>query len=74
MADRLEKRVTTVLCSHGPVLPQIIDAVTRATGTADSARLRRAAALSTGEYAVLHVPVDRPESGLVAVEIHGPAV
>jgi 8-oxo-dGTP diphosphatase len=56
------------------VLPQIIDAVTRATGTADSARLQRAAALSTGEYAVLHVPVDRPESGLVAVEIHGPAV
>jgi 8-oxo-dGTP diphosphatase len=74
VAKRLEKRVTTVLCSHGPVLPQIVEAVTRATGTADSARLQRAAALSTGEYAVLHVPVDRPESGLVAVEIHGPAV
>ena len=74
VAKRLEKRVTTVLCSHGPVLPQIIDAVTRATGTADSARLQRAAALATGEYAVLHVPVDAPESGLVAVEIHGPAV
>jgi 8-oxo-(d)GTP phosphatase len=74
VARRLEKRVTTVLCSHGPVLPQIIDAVTRATGTADSARLQRAAALATGEYAVLHVPVDAPESGLVAVEIHGPAV
>lgn len=70
----LEKRVTTVLCSHGPVLPQIIEAVARATGTADSARLHRAAALSTGEYAVLHVPVDSPESGLVAVEIHGPTV
>lgn len=74
VAKRLEKRLSTVLCSHGPVLPQIIDAVTRATGTADSARLQRAAALSTGEYAVLHVPVDHPESGLVAVEIHGPAV
>jgi 8-oxo-dGTP pyrophosphatase MutT (NUDIX family)/phosphohistidine phosphatase SixA len=74
VAKRLEKRVTTVLCSHGPVLPQIIEAVVRATGTADSARLHRAATLSTGEYAVLHVPVDAPESGLVAVEIHGPAV
>jgi 8-oxo-dGTP diphosphatase len=71
---RLEKRVTAVLCSHGPVLPQIVDAVVRATGTPDSARLQRAAALATGEYAVLHVPVDHPESGLVAVEIHGPAV
>ena len=74
VADLLAARVTTVLCSHGPVLPQIIDAAARATGTADSARLHRAAALSTGEYAVLHVPVEAPESGLVAVEIHGPAV
>lgn len=74
VAKRLKKRVTTVFCSHGPVLPQIIDAVAHATGTADSARLQRASALSTGEYAVLHVPVDSPESGLVAVEIHGPAV
>ncbi len=72
VASRLEKRVTTVLCSHGPVLPQIIDAVARATGSADSARLQRAAALSPGEYAVLHVPLERPETGLVAVEIHGP--
>jgi 8-oxo-dGTP pyrophosphatase MutT (NUDIX family)/phosphohistidine phosphatase SixA len=71
---RLAKRATTVLCSHGPVLPQIIGAVVRATGTADDSRLRRAAALSTGEYAVLHVPVDAPDSGIVAVEIHGPAV
>ena len=71
---RLAARATTVLCSHGPVLPQIIAAVVEATGTPDSGPLRRAAALSTGEYAVLHVPVDHPETGIVAVEIHGPAV
>jgi 8-oxo-dGTP pyrophosphatase MutT (NUDIX family)/phosphohistidine phosphatase SixA len=71
---RLAARTTTVLCSHGPVLPQIIDAVALATHTPDSGLLRRAATLSTGQYAVLHVPVDHPESGVVAVEIHGPAV
>jgi len=70
----LESRTTTVLCSHGPVLPQIIEAVVAATGSSDSERVHRAAALSTGEYAVLHVPVDHPESGIVAIEIHGPAV
>jgi 8-oxo-dGTP pyrophosphatase MutT (NUDIX family)/phosphohistidine phosphatase SixA len=70
--ERLDERRTTVLCSHGPVLPQIIETVMRATGTADSAKLQRAAALSTGEYAVLHVPVDDPTSGIVAVEVHGP--
>lgn len=69
---RLAKKVTTVLCSHGPVLPQIIETVVRATGSADSSRLHRAAALSTGEYAVLHVPVDHPETGIVAVEVHSP--
>jgi len=72
VAKRLRAGVTVVLCSHGPVLPQIIDAVVRATATPDSGKLRRAAMLSTGEYAVLHVPVDHPESGVVAVEIHGP--
>lgn len=72
IAVRLRKGVTTVLCSHGPVLPQIIDAVVRATGTPDSDKLQRAAMLSTGEYAVLHVPADHPESGVVAVEVHSP--
>jgi 8-oxo-dGTP diphosphatase len=72
IAKRLSKAVTTVLCSHGPVLPQIIEAVARATGTPGSGKLTRAAMLSVGEYAVLHVPVSHPESGLVAVEVHGP--
>ena len=69
---RLRKSVTTVLCSHGPVLPQIIAAVARATGSPDSGQLQRAASLGTGEYAVLHVPVDHPENGVVAVAVHSP--
>ncbi len=69
---RLARRRTTVLCSHGPVLPQIVSAVAAETGTPTSAALRRAATLATGEYAVLHVPVDHPETGIVAVEVHGP--
>jgi phosphohistidine phosphatase SixA len=74
VAKRLKKGVTTVLCSHGPVLPQIIEAIARETRSPDSESLRRAATLATGEYAVLHVPVDDPHSGLVAVEIHGPTI
>jgi len=72
VAERIRNAETTVLCSHGPVLPQIIAAVAEHTGTVGSAKLQRAAALGTGEYAVLHVPVEHPESGLVAVEVHGP--
>jgi 8-oxo-dGTP pyrophosphatase MutT (NUDIX family)/phosphohistidine phosphatase SixA len=72
VVKRLRKSVTTVLCSHGPVLPQIIAAVARATKSPDSGQLQRAASLGTGEYAVLHIPVDRPETGVVAVEVHSP--
>lgn len=71
---RLAAGISTVFCSHGPVLPQIIATVARATGSDDNADLRRAAQLSTGQYVVLHVPTDDPTSGIVAVEIHGPTV
>jgi 8-oxo-dGTP diphosphatase len=70
---RLETGVSTVICSHGPVLPQIVDAIARGTGDAGPAGLRRASTLATGEYAVLHIAVERPERRLVAVEVHGPA-
>jgi len=73
LRKRIDRAETAVLCSHGPVVPQIIAAVMGATGSGLSAQLTRAAALSTGEYAVLHVSVEHPESGIVAVEVHSPA-
>jgi 8-oxo-(d)GTP phosphatase len=74
VAKRLARAESVVMCSHGPVLPQILQAVVDATGGARGLSLSRAAALSTGEYAVLHVPVEHPESGVVAVEVHSPTV
>jgi 8-oxo-dGTP diphosphatase len=70
----LERGSATVLCSHGPVLPDILAEVARQTNTPIDADLRRAALLSTGEYVVLHVPADRMDAGIVAVEVHGPSV
>ena len=72
VAKRLAKRRTVVLCSHGPVLPDIIAEVARLTGTADQATLRSASALSTAEFTVLHVSLENPTGGLVAIETHGP--
>lgn len=71
---RLEKQRPVVLCSHGPVLPQIVDAIADQTGTAIDAPLKRAAMLSTAEYTVFHISLERPEQGLVAVETHGPTL
>ena len=70
VAKRLKKQQTAVLCSHGPVLPQIIDELARRTNTAEDAALRDTAALATGDFSVLHVSLEHPESGLVAFEKH----
>ncbi len=74
VGNAVDRAETTVFCSHGPVLPQILAAVIAATGGEFSGSLSHAAALSTGEYAVLHVPVEHPETGVVAVEVHSPTV
>lgn len=69
---RLDKRVTAVLCSHGPVLPDIIGLIAHETGTDVDQALRRAAMLSTGEFSVLHLSREHPHNGIVAAETHSP--
>jgi 8-oxo-dGTP diphosphatase len=70
IAKRLKKQQTAVLCSHGPVLPQVVDELARRTNTAMDAALRETAALATGDFSVLHVSLEHPEAGLVAFEKH----
>ncbi|MCU1544301.1 MAG: mismatch repair protein MutT [Microbacteriaceae bacterium] len=74
VAKRMAKRVSAVLCSHGPVLPEIILEIARVTESPTDSALRRAAELSTGEYAVMHVARTFSQHGIVAVETHGPAL
>lgn len=73
VARRLKKRRTVVLCSHGPVLPQIIAEVAIYTGTESDAALRHSAELATGDFTVLHISRAHPRRGIVAVETHSPA-
>jgi len=73
VTKRLARRRTSVLCSHGPVLPEIIAEVARQTQSAPDPSFRNAAMLSTAEFTVLHVSMDHPTAGVVAIETHGPA-
>ena len=70
---RLKKRESVVLCSHGPVLPVIIEQLASQTRSPLDAGVRRSADLDTGDFTVLHVSREHPKSGLVAVETHSPA-
>ena len=62
-----------MLCSHGPVIPQIIAAAAATGGATIDGALRQSAALSTGEYSVLHFSAETETPRLVAVETHSPA-
>jgi 8-oxo-dGTP diphosphatase len=72
VGKRIRKRVTAVLCSHGPVLPDIVREVALATGTAPAATVSRAGDLPVAGFSVLHLSVDRPGSGIIAIETHVP--
>ncbi|MCU1527535.1 MAG: mismatch repair protein MutT [Frondihabitans sp.] len=67
---RLKKGVNAVICSHGPVLPEIIRQVTEQTRAGHRLDLRRYSSLGTADYTVLHV--SKSDGTLVAVETHGP--
>lgn len=69
ISRRLEKGKPTVICSHGPVLPALIEEIARETGTGSSRELRDAAALATGSFTVVHVRRGGP---VVAIETHAP--
>ncbi|MCW4386113.1 NUDIX hydrolase [Salinibacterium sp. SYSU T00001] len=72
VAKRLAKRRTSVLCSHGPVLPEIVEQVARQSNTALDRSLRASAMLDTGAFAVMHLSSERPDAGIIALEVHSP--
>ena len=74
IAGRIAKGKTTVLCSHGPVLPEIIRQLAYQTNTPLDGMLRSSADLATGDYTVVHLSRMRPEGGIIAVETHGPVL
>jgi 8-oxo-dGTP diphosphatase len=74
IAKRIDKRETTVICSHGPVIPEIIREIALATGTPHNSVLAAAASLETASFSVLHIDTEHPESGVVAIESHDSSV
>jgi len=70
VAKRLDRRQNVVLCSHGPVIADLVEGIRHAT-SAHPDGLLRAANLATGEFAVLHLTRDTKRPRLVEVEVHG---
>lgn len=69
---QVRARRPVVLCSHGPVLPDILSELALATGTLRGSYLGSASALDTGGFSVVHLSATNPGSGIVAIETHAP--
>jgi 8-oxo-dGTP diphosphatase len=65
-------RTGTVLCSHGPVLPDILSELALATGTLHGSYLGSASALPMGAFSVVHLSTANPGSGIITIETHEP--
>ena len=63
VGKRVRARKTAVLCSHGPVLPEILREIALATGSLSGSYLSSAADLSTGAFTVVHLSATNPSSG-----------
>jgi len=72
VGKRIRARKTAVLCSHGPVLPEIMREIALATGTMPGSYLDDAADLDTGGFSVVHLSATNPASGIVSIETYAP--
>lgn len=67
---RVTKREAAVLCSHGPVLPQLVEAAARIGNGVTQGALRSAADLKVGSFSVFHFSKETDTPQIVAVETH----
>lgn len=74
IGERVRARKPVVVCSHGPVLPDILSEIALATGTLRGSYLGSASALEVGAFSVVHLSATNPGSGIVAIETHAPKV
>jgi 8-oxo-dGTP diphosphatase len=69
---RINKRIGVVLCSHGPVIPQLVIAAAAIGNNPANGALQHAANLKVGSFSVIHFSKETDKPQIVAVETHEP--
>jgi 8-oxo-dGTP diphosphatase len=72
VGKRVRSGKAAVICSHGPVLPEIMSEIALATGTLRGSYLGSASTLDVAAFSVVHLSATNPGSGIVAIETHTP--
>ena len=71
---RVRSGKPAVVCSHGPVLPELLSEIALATGTIHGSYVGSAADLEPAAFSVVHLSSSNPGSGIIAIETHIPKV
>ncbi len=74
VGKRVRARKPAVICSHGPVLPDILSELALATGTMHGSYLGSASSLEVGAFSVAHMSATNPGSGIISIETHIPKI
>ncbi len=74
VGGRVRARKPVVLCSHLPLIAELIEELALATGTVSGPYLTEAAALEPAAFSVVHLSATNPGSGIIAIETHPPLV
>ncbi|MGF3056881.1 NUDIX hydrolase [Microbacterium sp. YY-01] len=72
VGKRVRSRKPAVICSHGPVLPDILRELALATGTLSGSYLSSASSLDVASFSVVHLSATNPGSGIISIETHQP--
>lgn len=74
IGKRVRSGKPAVICSHGPVLPDILSELALATGTMHGSYVSSASALEVAAFSVAHLSATNPGSGIISIETHVPKV
>ena len=74
IGKRIRSRKTAVICSHGPVLPEILHEIALATGSTFGSYIEDASHLDIGSFSVVHLSHENPSAGILGIETYRPSV
>lgn len=70
IGKRVRSGKPAVICTHGPVLPDVLGEIALATGTVRGSYVSSAASLEVAAFSVVHLSATNPGSGIISIETH----
>lgn len=70
VGKRVRSAKSAVICTHAPLIPEVLREIALATGSITGSYLRGAADLGTAAFSVVHLSASNPSSGIISIETY----